>query len=229
MRRPDPGACWHGRQNPSVDVCLPARPRGHPDTVGFLKRRVDAPFFHVFNAAWRWYCIPKDLRVNEAIRAREVRLVDENGTQLGIVSWRDAMRTAQERGLDLVEVAPLAKPPVCRIMDYGRYKYEESKREHEARKKQKIINIKEVKMRPNIDDHDFEVRYRQTERFLKDGDKVKATIMFRGREIVHAELGKAVLDRLLERVAGLCVIEKPAKVEGRNMTMILAPKDQRGA
>lgn len=155
--------------------------------------------------------------------------MDESGAQLGILSFRDAIRIAEERGLDLVEVAPLAKPPVCRIMDYGRYKYEESKREHEARKKQKIINIKEVKMRPNIDDHDFEVRYRQTERFLRDGDKVKATIMFRGREIMHAELGKAVLDRLLERVREVAVIEKPARVEGRNMTMILAPKDQRGA
>ena len=173
----------------------------------------------------RCNCISKDLRVNEAIRAREVRLVDENGEQLGIVPVRDALRIAQEKGLDLVEVAPMAKPSVCRIMDYGKFKYEESKREREARKKQKIVSIKEVKMRPSIEDHDFDVRARQAERFLRDGDKVKCTIMFRGREIVHSDLGRAVLDRLVDRVKELCVIERAARVEGRNMTMILNPKD----
>jgi len=166
----------------------------------------------------------KDLRLNDAIRAREVRLVDADGTQLGIVPGRDAIRIAAEKGLDLVEVAPLAKPPVCRIMDYGKFRYEESKREREARKKQKVISIKELKMRPNIEDHDFEVRVRQAESFLKEGDKIKATIMFRGREIVHADLGKQVLDRLLDRIQDLCIVERPAKTEGRNMIMILAPK-----
>lgn len=164
--------------------------------------------------------------MNHQIRAREVRLIDENGEQLGIMSGRDAQRIAEERGLDLVEVAPNARPPVCRIMDYGKFKYEESKREREARKKQKVINIKEVKMRPNIDEHDFQVRLRQAQRFLQDGDKVKATIMFRGRQIVHADLGKKVLDRLLEEVQPLCIVERPARVEGRNMTMILSPKEQ---
>lgn len=165
------------------------------------------------------------MRLNEAIRAREVRLVDASGEQLGVVSGYDALRIAQEKGLDLVEVAPMAKPPVCRIMDYGKFKYEESKRERESRKKQKVISIKEVKMRPNIEDHDFEVRYRQTERFLKEGDKIKCTIMFRGREVVHSELGKQVLDRLLERVKDLAVVERPAKLEGRNMIMILSPRE----
>ena len=160
------------------------------------------------------------------IRARDVRLVDADGSQLGIVYIRDALRIAQEKGLDLVEVAPLAKPPVCRIMDYGKYKYELSKREKEARKKQKVISIKEIKMRPNIEDHDFEVRVKNAEKFLKEGDKIKATIMFRGREIVHADLGKQVLDRLVQRVLELCVVERNAKVEGRNMTMILSPKNQ---
>ena len=174
---------------------------------------------------WGCKCISKDLRVNEAIRAREVRLVDVNGEQLGILPAREALRIAQEKGLDLVEVAAIAKPPVCRIMDYGRFKYEESKREREARKKQKIVSIKEVKMRPSIEDHDFDVRARQAERFLRDGDKVKCTIMFRGREIVHADLGKAVLDRLVERVKELCVVERAARVEGRNMVMILNPKE----
>lgn len=151
--------------------------------------------------------------------------MDDNGEQLGIVPGREAVRIAFEKGLDLVEVAPNAKPPVCRIMDYGKFKYEESKREREARKKQKVVSIKEVKMRPNIEDHDFDVRTRQTERFLQDGDKVKCTIMFRGREIVHADLGKAVLERLVERVRDLCVIERAPKVEGRNMIMILSPKE----
>lgn len=151
--------------------------------------------------------------------------MDDNGEQLGIVPAREAVRIAFEKGLDLVEVAPNAKPPVCRIMDYGKFKYEESKREREARKKQKVVSIKEVKMRPNIEDHDFDVRTRQTERFLQDGDKVKCTIMFRGREIVHADLGKAVLERLVERVRDLCVIERAPKVEGRNMIMILSPKE----
>lgn len=160
------------------------------------------------------------------IRAREVRLVDADGSQLGIVVGRDALRIAQEKGLDLVEVAPLAKPPVCRIMDYGKFKYETQKREREARKKQKVVMVKEIKMRPNIEDHDFEVRVRSAEKFLKEGDKIKATIMFRGREIVHAELGKEVLDRLLARITDYCVVERPAKVEGRNMIMILAPKNQ---
>lgn len=162
--------------------------------------------------------------MNEMIRAREVRLVSETGEQLGVHSSRDALRIAQEHGLDLVEVAPNAKPPVCKIMDFGRYKYEQAKRDREARKKQKVVTIKEVKMRPNIEDHDFDVRRRQAESFLKDGDKVKATIMFRGREVVHSSLGKEVLDRLLEAVKELCIVERPAKLEGKNMIMILAPK-----
>lgn len=175
-------------------------------------------------AVRRCSCIKDQLRVNEMVRAREVRLVDENGEQLGVFSAREAFRIAQERGLDLVEVAPNARPPVCKLMDYGRYKYEQAKREREARKKQKVVTIKEVKMRPNIEEHDFAVRRRQAEAFLRDGDKVKATIMFRGREVVHAQLGKEVLDRLLEAVKDICVVERPAKLEGRNMIMILAPK-----
>lgn len=139
---------------------------------------------------------------------------------------RDALRIADERQLDLVEVAPQAKPPVCRIMDYGRYRYEQSKREKEAKKKQRIITVKEVKLRPNIEDHDFEVKARNAIRFLKDGDKVKATIMFRGRQIVHPDLGKQLLVRLAEKVADLANVERPPKLEGKNMIMILAPKQQ---
>lgn len=166
------------------------------------------------------------MRINEEIRAREVRVVSGAGEQLGIMNARDALRLAGEQQLDLVEVAPNAKPPVCRIMDYGKYKYEQSKREKEAKKKQKVINIKEVKLRPNIEDHDFETKAKNAVRFLKDGDKVKATIMFRGREMSHTELGKVLLDRLAELVKDIAVIERHPKVEGKNMIMILSPKQQ---
>ena len=151
-------------------------------------------------------------------------MVDVDGSQLGIVPIRDAQRIALEKNLDLVEVAPTAKPPVCRIMDYGKFRYEESKREREARKKQKVISIKELKMRPNIEDHDFDVRVKQAEKFLADGDKIKCTIMFRGREIVHAENGRKVLEQLLQRIEDQVIVERPPKVEGRNMIMILSPR-----
>ncbi len=140
------------------------------------------------------------------------------------MSAREALRLADERRLDLVEVAPAAKPPVCRIMDYGKYRYEQSKREKEAKKKQKIISIKEVKLRPNIEDHDFEVKARNAVRFLKDGDKVKATIIFRGREIVHTQLGHQLLKRLADYVKDFSTVERMPKLEGKNMIMILAPR-----
>jgi len=155
-----------------------------------------------------------------------VRLIGEEGEQLGILPLRDALRMAQDRGYDLVEVAAAAKPPVCRIMDYGKFKYEEQKRDREARKKQKIMDIKEVKMRPTIDEHDFDVKAKGAVKFLQEGDKVKATIMFRGREVVHAERGKMVLDRLAEFIGDVGVIERPARLEGRNMIMIVSPKQQ---
>jgi translation initiation factor IF-3 len=164
--------------------------------------------------------------VNEQIRAREVRVVDSEGTQLGIMPLRDALRVAAEKNLDLVAVAPNAKPPVCRIMDFGKYKYEQSKREKESRRNQKIITLKEVKVRPNIEDHDFLVKLKNARRFLEDGDKVKATVMFRGREITHPELGKRLLVRLARELEGLASVEKEPKVEGRNMVMILTPKPQ---
>ena len=152
-------------------------------------------------------------------------MVDEGGEQLGIVSPKEALRIAMEKGLDLVEVAPNAKPPVCRIMDYGKYKYEQSKKEREARKNQRIINIKEVKLRPNIEDNDFMTKARNAIKFLENGDKVKVTIMFRGREITHSELGKELCLRLADLVKDIAKIEKEPKVEGRNMTMVLAPKN----
>lgn len=153
-----------------------------------------------------------------------MRVIDEEGNQLGIMGSREALRAAQDRGLDLVKVAPQARPPVCRIMDYGKFRYEQSKQEREARKKQKTITVKEIRITPTIDDHDLNVKIRASVRFLTDGDKVKATVRFRGREIAHAELGKEALNKLAEGVAEVGVIERPARIEGRNMIMILAPK-----
>jgi len=164
------------------------------------------------------------LRVNEAIRAREIRLIDENGEQLGIMVVREGLRIAAQRGLDLVEVAPNAKPPVCRLLDYGKYKYEQAKRDREARKKQRTMDIKEVRMTPKIEGHDFQVKVRNAQKFLQDGDKVKATVRFRGREIVHADIGRALLLDLAEEVKDYGVIEREPRVEGKHMIMVLAPK-----
>lgn len=151
-------------------------------------------------------------------------MIDVNGEQVGILSLREALRLAEERGLDLVEVAPMAKPPVCRVMDFGKYKYELSKREREARKKQHVVSIKEVKMRLAIDDNDFEVKAKNAQRFLADGDRVKVTVMFRGREIVHSDLGRRLLERLADMVKDLGTVERAPRIEGKNMVMILAPR-----
>ena len=164
------------------------------------------------------------MRINEEIRAKEVRLVSETGEQLGIMSPKDAIKVAAAQGMDLVEIAPSAKPPVCKIMDIGKFKYEQSKREREARKKQRIINVKEVKLRPNIEDHDFETKTKNAIRFLQDGDKVKVTIMFRGRELSHPELGRELLIRVAALVKEMANVEKDPRLEGKNMTMILSPK-----
>ncbi len=153
-----------------------------------------------------------------------MRLVSETGEQLGIMSPKEAVKIAASKGMDLVEIAPSAKPPVCKIMDIGKFKYEQSKREREARKKQRIINVKEVKLRPNIEDHDFEVKTKNAIRFLQDGDKVKVTIMFRGRELSHPELGRELLIRVAALVKEMATVEKDPKLEGKNMTMILSPK-----
>lgn len=153
-------------------------------------------------------------------------MVGSDGEQLGIMPAREAIRVAGDKGLDLVEVAPNARPPVCRIMDYGKYRFEQSKREREARKKQKVINIKEVKFRLGIEEHDFQVKARNAIRFLKAGDKVKVTIMFRGREISHADLGRKICDKLANQLKDIASVEKPPNVEGRNMTMILVPKQE---
>jgi translation initiation factor IF-3 len=168
--------------------------------------------------------IPIDeLRVNDKIRAKEVRVVAPDGSQIGVKDRDEALWLAEQLGLDLVEVAPEAQPPVCRLMDYGKYRYEQSVRGREARKKQTRTVIKEVKFRPKIDNHDFDTKRRKAEEFLDEGHKVKVTMMFRGREVTHPDLGRALLDRLAADLEGVAVVETPAKLEGRNMTMLLTP------
>jgi translation initiation factor IF-3 len=166
--------------------------------------------------------------VNEAIRAREVRLIGVNGEQLGILPLRDALRIAKEENLDLVNVAPQANPPVCRVMDYGKFRYEQSKREKEARKNQKIIQVKEVRLSPTIDENDVQTKLKNVKKFLEKGDKVKLTIRFRGREITHQEIGRRILDRLAREVKEMSEVERHPKLEGRQMIMVLTPKPQLG-
>ena len=178
-------------------------------------------------SAGRCIFIAKEIaRINEEIRVRggEIRVTDAEGQTLGIMQVRDALQMAIDQHLDLVEIAPKAKPPVCRIMDFGKYRYEQQKREKEARKKQKVISVKEVKLRPNIEQHDFDVKLKNAVRFLEEGNKVKVTIMFRGRELSHPELGREILGRVAEQLKDSVSIERDAKLEGKNMIMILAPK-----
>ncbi len=151
-------------------------------------------------------------------------MVSADGQQLGILPLKEALRLAQEKELDLVEVAPTAKPPVCKIMDYGKYRYEQRKREREARKRQKIVEVKEIRLTPKIESHDFQVKVKKAAKFLEEGDKVKASVRFRGREIVHAELGRNLLLKLYEAVKDSALLEREPKIEGKNMVMILSAK-----
>lgn len=167
---------------------------------------------------------PTGPRINEAIRAREVRLIDENGQNVGIVSRFDALDRAVAAGLDLVEVSPDANPPVCKILDYGKFKYQEQKKAAEARKHQKIVEVKEIKMRPSIDDHDYDVKMRSIKRFFDEGDKVKITLRFRGREMAHQELGMDLLQRVKADLGELAKVEAEPRLEGRQMVMVLAPR-----
>lgn len=154
-------------------------------------------------------------------------MIDDQGQQLGVISLKEAQRLAEEREKDLVEISPTADPPVCRLMDYGRFKYEQSKKDREARAKRKMVELREVTMRPKIDEHDFQVKHRMTKRLLEDGDKVKVTIRFRGREMAHPELAMGLLERLYQELAGFAVQERAPRMEGRFMHMILAPKEVR--
>ena len=164
------------------------------------------------------------MRVNERIRVREVRVIDDQGEQLGVMSPQQALVMARDRGLDLVEVAAAAQPPVCRITDYGRYQYQEQKRSRQVRKHQKTIEIKEIKFRPKVDEHDYQFKKKHIERFLAHGDKVKATIFFRGREMAHPEFGRHILDRLIEELQEVATQETTPRMEGNQMHTILTSK-----
>jgi translation initiation factor IF-3 len=163
-------------------------------------------------------------RINEEIRVREVHLIDKDGANRGNVPIAEALRLAQEAGLDLVEIAPNSAPPVVKLLDFGKYKYAEQKKAAEARKKQKVVEVKEIKFRPMIDDHDYDVKMRSMVRFFEEGDKVKVTLRFRGREMAHQELGTRLLDRVKEDVSKFAKVESDARFEGRQMVMILAPR-----
>ena len=163
-------------------------------------------------------------RVNEDIRVPQVRLIDQDGEMLGVMTAREAMLKAFEVGLDLLEISPNAVPPVCKITDYGKFKYEAQKKANEARKKQKVVEIKEVKVRPNIDDHDYDVKMRQMKGFIEEGDKVKVTLRFRGREMAHQDLGIKVLERIRMELGETIKVEQMPRLENRQMIMVLAPK-----
>ncbi len=163
-------------------------------------------------------------RVNEEITLPKVRLVDQRGNMVGVVSRNEALTMALEAGLDLVEVSPNADPPVCKILDYGKFKYEEQKKKNEAKKKQKIIEVKEIKLRPGIDDHDYQVKMRSMIKFFEEGDKVKVTMRFRGREMAHQELGMEVLNRVRDDLEEIAKVEQIPRMEGRQMTMVLSPR-----
>ena len=180
---------------------------------------------HTGNVFWRCLTISnKELQINEEIRDREVRVIGPDGAQLGIMSAQKALDLALSKNLDLVKIAPQATPPVCKIIDYGKYRFEQAQREKEARKNQRIVEIKEVRLSLNIDTHDFETKVGHAMRFLKEGNKVKASIRFRGREMGHPEQGYEVMKRFAEALAEIANVEKPAKLEGRNMLMFLASK-----
>ena len=167
---------------------------------------------------------PTGPRVNEQIRVREVRLIDQHGANVGVVPTYEARIRADDAGLDLVEISPDASPPVCKILDYGKFKYQEQKKAAEARRNQKVVEIKEIKMRPGIDDHDYDVKMRSIKRFFEEGDKVKVTLRFRGREMAHTELGMDVLKRVKEDTSTIAKVESEPRFEGRQMVMVLAPR-----
>ena len=192
----------------------------------FLRMALAIRFiFALHSKTLLWRCTTiSELMINEQIRDREVRLIGENGEQLGIMSARDAFKLAQEAELDLVKIAPTAKPPVCKIIDYGKYRYELALKEKEARKKQKVIDVKEVRLSPNIDTNDLNTKVGAARKFLEKGDKVKVTLRFRGREMAHMSKSKYILDDFAESLADIAVVDKPSKVEGRSMVMFLTAK-----
>jgi len=170
--------------------------------------------------------ISKEFQINEEIRDREVRLIDSQGNQLGIMSSKEAQKIADERQLDLVKISPNAKPPVCKIMDYGKFKFEQGKKEKEIKKNQKVINVKEIRMSARVEEHDMNVKAKNCAKFLQNDDKVKVSVRFRGREMAYTSIGKEILLKFAEKVSDFGVIEKQPKLEGRSMVMYLAPKKE---
>ena len=183
------------------------------------------PCVFVYSYVWRCFNIGKqELQINEEIRDKELRIIGSNGEQLGIMSASQALSKAESMNLDLVKIAPQAKPPVCKIMDYGKYRFEQAKREREARKNQHVVDVKEIRLSLNIDTHDFNTKLAHAKRFVEAGNKIKVSIRFRGREMGHPELGMDVMQKFAESCAEFANIEKPAKLEGRSMLMFLGPK-----
>lgn len=192
----------------------------------FVWVRTFCVFAH-FYFAWRCFAIStnnKELQINEEIRDKEIRVIDVDGTQLGVISSKEAQKIAYEKNLDLVKIAPQAEPPVCRIMDYGKYCFEQSKREKEAKKNQKVVEIKEIRMFSTIDTHDFETKVNQAIKFLKSGDKLKVSVRFRKRAIAHPHLGEELLEKFKVACAEAGVVDKPSKMEGRSLVMFISPK-----
>lgn len=189
---------------------------------GFLRK---SAFFLLI--LWRCLTIAKDLMVNENIRFRELRLIADNGDQLGVKTKQEALRLAEQANLDLVVVAPKAKPPVAKIMDYGKYRFELQKKAREARKKQKTISVKEVRLSPTIEENDFNTKLNNARKFLQKGDKVKVSIRFKGRAITHKDIGRQVLDKLAEKTADIANVESRPKMDGRSMFLMLAPKAEK--
>lgn len=204
-------------------------PYDFPMTIELKRIQYVFVFFVVLNRVNYRRCQTirdlNELQINEEIKDKEVRLIDSEGEQLGIVSTSEALSLASSKNLDLVKIAPQAKPPVCRIMDYGKYKYELAKKEKEAKKKQKIITIKEVRLSPNIESHDLQVKANNARKFLQSGDKVKVTLRFRGRELSNTSIGLKVIKEFAQVLADVSTIEKEAKLEGKQMIMILTPKN----
>ena len=195
-----------------------------PEGVCVEWRKCATPFF-IPSELFRRCIGINDLMINEEIRDREVRVVDQNGEQLGVMPIRQALDMAEEMQLDLVKIAPQARPPVCKIMDYGKYRFEQSKKEREFRKNQKVITVKEVRLSATIEDHDVDVKLKSAIKFLKEGNKVKATIRFRGRQITHSEIGRQVMTEFAEKIKEYGTVDKAPQIEGRNMSMMISPKD----
>ncbi len=189
-----------------------------------MRGRSSLPRFYIKTFRRCFNISTQEQQINEEIRDKEIRVISEEGEQLGIMSAAEALKIAESKNLDLVKIAPAAKPPVCKIMDYGKFRFEKAKKEKEARKNQKIIEIKEIRLSLNIDTHDFDTKINHARKFLASGDKVKVSIRFRGREMTHPELGLNIMQKCAEAIADAAVIEKPAKLEGRQMLMFLAPK-----